>query len=124
MVVIGDDQVYALGTPVAVKVTPIQVTLGYRVGREGSQAWYAGGGVGLYRYREESDALEHAISLHKAGYHALGGIEFPLMSRLSLAGEAQWTAVPKALGEAGLSSAFDEDDLGGTTFRVKVIATF
>jgi hypothetical protein len=43
---------------------------------------------------------------------------------LALAGEAQWTAVPKALGETGLSAAFGEDDLGGTTFRFKLIVGY
>lgn len=58
------------------------------------------------------------------GYHLLGGVEIPIGRWLALAGEAQWTAVPKALGETGVLAAFAEDDLGGTTFRFKLIVGY
>lgn len=122
-VMVGASELFALPAPVSVSVLPIQVSLGFFMGEPGEVAAYAGGGIGIYSYREESPDIEE-VSLHKAGYHVLGGMEFPLMSRVSLAGEVQWTAVPKGLGDGGLSAAFDEDDLGGTTFKLKVIATF
>lgn len=102
---------------------PIHMSLGFFMGTPGEVAAYTGGGIGIYTYREESPDIEE-VSLNKVGYHVLGGVEFPLMSRVSLAGEVQWSAVPKGLGGEGLSAAFDEDDMGGTTFKLKVIATF
>lgn len=122
-VMIGANELYALPTPVSVRVLPVQVSLGFFTGVPGERAGYAGGGFGIYSYREESPDIEE-INLRKVGYHVLAGMEFPVVSGVSLAGEVQWTAVPKGLGDAGLSAAFDEDDLGGTTFKVKVIATF
>jgi hypothetical protein len=55
------------------------------------------------------------------GYHLLGGAEYALLPWVWVAGEVQWATVPDALGESGVSSVFEEDDLGGTTFRVKLI---
>jgi hypothetical protein len=57
----------------------------------------------------------------KIGYHVVGGSELTLARFLALAGEVQWATVPKAMGETGVSAVFDEDNLGGTTFRFKVI---
>jgi hypothetical protein len=37
-----------------------------------------------------------------------------------VAGEANWTTVPDAIGAAGVSAAFDETDLGGTSVRLKI----
>ncbi len=62
-----------------------------------------------------------SISQGKIGYHVAGGAEFPLARWVSLAGELQWATVPKELGETGVSARFDEDNLGGTTFRFKFI---
>ena len=46
------------------------------------------------------------------------------MSRaVGISGEAEWSTVPNALGQtpSGASAAFDETDLGGVTFRIKVV---
>ena len=40
---------------------------------------------------------------------------------LGVAVDAQYAAVPNALGKAGLSADFNEKDLGGTTARFRVI---
>ncbi|HEX4915215.1 MAG TPA: hypothetical protein VFV51_14720, partial [Vicinamibacterales bacterium] len=55
------------------------------------------------------------------GFHLLGGAEYRVSRIVALAGEATWTTVPDALGEGGVSDAFDETDLGGISFRLKVI---
>jgi hypothetical protein len=41
-----------------------------------------------------------------------------------IGGEAQWATVPKALGESGLSAVYEEKDLGGVTFRLKLIVGY
>jgi hypothetical protein len=40
-----------------------------------------------------------------------------------VAGEVVWARVPDALGQepGSVGTAFDETDLGGTTFRVKLV---
>jgi hypothetical protein len=122
-VVASGDQIFSLGSPVTVTLTPIQATLGYRMTGSQTLATYLGGGAGVYRYREESPSPAGAetIDENHVGYHLLFGVEIPLAPWVSLAGEAQWAGVPKSIGEAGVSEVFGEDDLGGTAFRMKVI---
>ena len=55
-----------------------------------------------------------------AGYHLLGGAEYKILRWLGVAGEVAWTTVPDAIGESGVSQAFNDTDLGGTTLRVKI----
>jgi hypothetical protein len=82
--------------------------------------------VGWHVFTEESPSLVAAERIRegKLGYHVPGGVEIPVGRWLAVAGEAQWTAVPKLLGETGLSAAFGEDDLGGTTVRFKLIVGY
>ena len=54
------------------------------------------------------------------GFHLLGGAEYKIVRWLGVAGEVAWTTVPDAIGESGVSAAFNETDLGGTTLRFKI----
>ena len=117
---------FPLGIPSTVTITPIEVSAGYRVVRP---RWrvvpYAGGGIGWYGYAETSEFAtdEENVSERFTGYHVLGGVEFPLSRWIGIAGEAQWATVPDALGQDPNSVAreFGESNLGGTTFRVKLV---
>jgi opacity protein-like surface antigen len=120
------DQVFDLGIATRVALTPIEVSAGYRFARSGRRLVpYVGAGVGWHRYRETSDFATNAENVAEthAGYHVLGGGEYRLLRYLAVAGEAQWTRVPGALGTdpSSASAAFGETDLGGPGFRVKVI---
>ena len=120
---ISGNQVFTVDVPNRLTVTPIQVTVGYRDYNLRRVATYAGAGVGWHELLEDSPSVQAAdgISKRTLGYHVLGGAEIPVARMLAVAGEVQWATVPKALGETGVSAVFDEDDLGGTTFRVKFI---
>lgn len=121
-----NDQVFDLGIPTTIRVTPIDVSGGYRflVGRR-NVVPYAGGGVGWYRYSEESDfaASDENVKDTNIGYHVLGGAEVRISRLFGVAGEVQWATVPDALGQDpnSASAAFDETDLGGVTFRIKIV---
>ena len=123
--VLGRD-VFDLGIPTTVRVTPIQVTGGYRfrVGRRHIVP-YAGGGVGWYRYSETSDfsAAGEDVSETRTGYHLLGGAEYRLSRIFGVSGEVEWSTVPDALGQNpnSVSAIFGETDLGGITYRVKLV---
>jgi len=115
-----------LGIATTVTVTPIEVTGGYRFPLKNATVIpYAGAGVGWHRYEETSDfaTSDEDVKATHQGYHVLGGAEVRLSRLFSVAGEAQWSTVPDALGENpnSVSAAFDESDLGGVTFRVKFI---
>jgi hypothetical protein len=122
-VLVSGTQVFTLQIPNIVTVTPIQATVGYRDHSYRAGSPYLGVGLGWQAFREESPSLPavQAVSGGHIGYHILGGIEFPVWSWLSVAGEIQWTSVPKALGDTGVSAVFKEDDLGGVAFRFKLI---
>jgi opacity protein-like surface antigen len=116
---------FGLGIPTTVTVTPIEVTGGYRFNRGQRIVPYGGGGIGQHRYEETSDFADDDENVKESftGYHLLGGVEVRVMRWIAAAGELQWTTVPDALGQDpnGVSSEFDETDLGGVTFRVKVV---
>jgi opacity protein-like surface antigen len=86
---------------------------------------YGGGGIGWHRYRETSRFAEASENVDERfqGYHLLGGAEFRVARWIGTAFEAEWSTVPDALGTDpnGVSTAFDETDLGGVTFRVKIV---
>lgn len=125
-VFVFDGETFPLGIATTVRITPVELTGGYRFRSRGSRLVpYVGGGVGWHRYTETSDFAEddENISTTRTGYHMVGGAELRVTRWLGVAGEVQWTTVPDALGQHpdSVSAAFEETDLGGTTFRVKFV---
>jgi hypothetical protein len=120
-VIVSDAQAFRTDIDNTVTLTPILATVGYRDPRPGWLSAYLGGGAGWHLLKEESPSLAASYDEGHIGYHVLGGAEFRVAPWLWLAGEVQWASVPDAIGDPGLGAAFDEHDLGGTTFRVKVI---
>lgn len=122
-VLVSGNEYFRLPIPTTISVTPIQFTAGYRPVPRSSIAPYLGAGVGVYRYREETPGASEAevVSRNHFSFHFTGGVEYRVAPWVSLAGEAQWSGVPKSLGEEGISLVFGEEDLGGGTFRVKII---
>lgn len=124
---IHEGQVFSLGISDTVTVTPITFGGGYRFTGLGRVVPYGGGGYGSYGYREESDFAESGEDVEErfGGYHVMGGAEFTFWASdtlaLGVAAEIEYSSVPDALGEGGISKEFAEDDLGGTTFRVKFL---
>ncbi len=123
---VSGEQVFTLDSTALITLRPIQVTAGYRSATSGPFAPYFGAGIGWHTLTEESPSLPAAGSIEESGlgYHVVGGVEYSLTRWLGVAGEAQWTAVPDVLGETGISAVFQEDNLGGTTFRLKFIVGF
>lgn len=118
-------QVFTLDVRDTITITPVEITGGYRVDRGWRVVPYAGGGAGWHRYEETSPSSAAGEDVKEIfiGYHVLGGAEVRLWRWLSVAGEAQWTTIPGALGQNpnSVARAFRETDLGGTSARVKFI---
>jgi hypothetical protein len=123
-VFVFEGETFELGIPTTVRISPVEVTGGYRFGAVGSLVPYFGGGVGWHRYSEASDFAEDDENVAETftGFHLLGGAEFRVARWIGVGGEAQWTTVPDALGEnpTGVSTDFGETNLGGVAFRLKV----
>jgi hypothetical protein len=125
-VLVSGTQIFTLDLPAQISVTTVLVSAGFRAASHRRYAPYVGAGIGWHALTEESPMLP-ALALireRKVGYHLFGGVELPLARWVSVAGEAQFATVPKGLGETGVSAVFGEDDLGGTTFRVKIIVGY
>ena len=60
------------------------------------------------------------LNLDRHAIHRFSADQGAILRWLGVAGEASWSTVPDAIGDSGVSAAFDETDLGGTTFRVKI----
>jgi len=127
-VFVEDGEVFPLGIDMDVAITPVEVSAGYRFQPRGRrQTWvpYVGGGIGWHRYSETAEFAESGedVSETFTGFHAVGGVEYRLGRWYGVAGEAQWTSVPDALGESPGSAgdAFNESNLGGIGFRVRFV---
>lgn len=123
-VFVANNEIFKLGIPVEITVTPIEISAGwqFRIRRAPKLTPYAAGGLTILTYRETSDFSTSAEDAGESfsGYHVIGGAAYKITRWLGLAGEASWSTVPDAVGDAGVSKAFNETDLGGTTFRVKI----
>jgi hypothetical protein len=123
-VFVSGDEVFPLGIPVEVTITPIEITGGWRFRNFSTTILpYAGGGWSSYRYQETSSFAETTENVDDrfSGFHLLGGVELKLRAWLGVAGELTWTSIPDALGAGGASEAFLETDLGGSSVRLKVV---
>ena len=128
---VHEGEVFPLGIPLTIGLKPIEVSAGYRLNpvrrtRTGvvasPVAWFAGGGVGSVGYTETDDESE--ISDRFVAYHVMGGADVTLWRYLQIGAEARYRWVPDGLGAGGISDEFNETDLGGSTFRVRIGVAF
>jgi opacity protein-like surface antigen len=120
-----EGEQFDLGIPTTITVTPVELTVGYRFPFWTRFVPYAGGGIGRHWFTETSQfaVAEENVEDQFTGYHVLGGAEVRLARWMGVAGELQWATVPDAIGgdPNSVSHEFKESDLGGTTFRFKII---
>src|SRR5688572_2228182 len=87
-VFVSGGEVFDLGIDTTITITPIELTGGYRLNAPGRRVIpYAGGGIGTYRYREESEfaAGDDDVDESFTSYHVLGGAEFRITRWLGVA---------------------------------------
>lgn len=122
-VFISGSEVFPLGIPLTVEITPLEITGGWRFKNISSRIVpYAGAGWSSYAYTETSQFAdpEENVDERYTGWHLLGGVEFKATRWLGIGGEIAFTSIPDALGLGGASEAFDETNLGGTSYRLKI----
>jgi hypothetical protein len=118
-----NNEVSKLGIPVEITVTPLEVTAGYRFNQVGRRIIpYAGVGYSSYRYKETSEGADPAENVDDrfTGFHLQGGVEYQPFRWLAVGGELGWASIADALGEGGVSKHYNEDNLGGSSFRLKI----
>ena len=117
--------VQKLGFPLKVSLTPVFLTVGYRF-RDGKLIVpYAGIGGSLTFYKEEGEVAGEAFDDHrsKAGFFGLAGVEVG-RGTFRVGAEAGYSTVPDAVGLAGVSKVYGENDLGGWHAVGKLIVAF
>lgn len=120
-VFVSGQDVFRLGIPDTISITPIAMTAGWRFVTEHATP-YVGGGAGSVLYKETSSFADEGENIERRfrSYHLLGGVEFR-NGWVATAFEVQYSRVPDALGVGGASAAFAEHDLGGFGSRIKIM---
>ena len=120
--VTATGEVFRLGIPVDLTITPLEITGGWRFRQWRRVVPYGGAGFSSYRYQETSDFADpdENVEARVSGFHIVGGAEFQPRRWLAVGGEVAWTSIPNALGSGGVSAALGENNLGGTTVRLKI----
>lgn len=123
-VLVLGGEVLPLGIPLDVTIVPVEISAGwrFRIRRLPKLIPYAAGGYTSFGYKETSThaGAGEDVDERYGGYHLRGGAEFKITRWLGVAGEAAWTTVPDAIGSGGVSQAFNETNLGGTSFRARL----
>ena len=118
-----EGDVFRLGIPDRITMTPLVVTAGYRFPIRDRVVPYVGGGVGSLKFEETSDFADpdENVSERFTSYHGVAGMEFSALRWLFVAGEVRYASVPDALGAPGIAADFDETNLGGYSVAVKLL---
>lgn len=108
------DEVFPLGIPVEITMTPVDVVAGWRAPL-GRVVPYLGGGMTFFQYQETSDFADEDENLDEwyRGFVVMGGIEAALTRWIHVRADVRYRQVDDALGVGGVSAFFDEDRLGG-----------
>jgi hypothetical protein len=118
------NPVFRLGHPLELQLTPMYLVAGYRLERRRGLplAPYVALGGGAYRYHEESligGLTEGVLDQTKGAGYAMLGLEYG-RGLLRLGVEATYSIVPSSADLGGVSSVYDEDDIGGFTIVGKL----
>jgi len=119
---VSGGKVYKLGIPDRISILPVMGTVGWRFnGRKAIP--YVGAGAGSYQFKESSDLSDPSENVNQrfTGWHIVGGVEVPGEKWVATSFEVMYSHVPDALGVGGVSSAFNEHNLGGVELRVRVL---
>jgi opacity protein-like surface antigen len=116
--------VYRLGTPLTIKMRPIDLAAGWRFNfrKLPRVSPYAGAGASLISYTETSDFAGPADTVDdsKSGGLFLAGVDVAVMRWVHAGAEYRYRAVKGVLGNAGISDIFGEDQLGGYAFALRI----
>lgn len=121
----ANGPVQRLGFPLTVRVTPVFLTVGYRFRDGRTIVPYAGLGGALASYEEKSEVAGQPFdaSRSKTGFLGVAGVEVG-RGTFRFGAELGFSTVPDAIGLAGVSRVYGEDDLGGLHAVGKAIVAF
>jgi len=106
--------VQKLGFPVALKLTPFLLTAGYRFRHGKAIVPYAHVGAAITSWSEESTVAGESLDADgsKTGFIGAAGVEYG-RGLLRFGVELGYSSIGGALGTAGVSQVYGEDQIGG-----------
>jgi opacity protein-like surface antigen len=120
-VFVFDGTVFPLDIPLTIEMRPIDVIVGWRH-TAGRWSPYGGGGISMMNYTESSPFAESGddVSANEMGLGLLGGLDFSATPWLGVGAEVRFRRITRVLGVGGVSQEFNEDQLGGLSFAVRL----
>lgn len=117
-----DDEVFKLGIPLEIKMTPVDVVAGWRSAAVSNIVSYGAGGVSFLKYQETSDFADAGENVDESyrGLVLFGGVEYSATRWVHVRGEVRYRRFKDAIGAGGASLAFEEDDLGSFGVAIKI----
>ena len=128
-VVIVNSTVYKLGTKLTMDMTPTEIGAGWRFtsSRAGARITpYIGASAVLLAYKETSafaDTGENVSETFK-GAGVFGGVDVRITRQFLVGGEAQYRTINSAPAANSAAASFNEKNLGGAVFRLKLGVRF
>jgi opacity protein-like surface antigen len=117
--------VQKLGFPVSLKIDTFPVMAGYRFRVGHLIVPYVAAGAAITKYDETSEVAGESFDerVSKTGFTGAGGVEVG-RGVFRFGAEAGYTTVSGAIGNAGVSKIYGEDDIGGFHVVGKVVVAF
>lgn len=119
-VFVNEGTVFPLGIPMEISIVPLDIAAGWRTGARAQT--YVGAGLTRITYKETSDfsTEDEDVKESASGLLVLGGVDVALSNWLHAGGELRYRHVEGILGDGGVSQTFDEHEIGGLTFAVRI----
>lgn len=116
---------FRLGHPLTAEVIPVYGMVGFRFGGGRSLSPYVGIGGGITSYSEESEVAGETFTTSKTAGMGMAAAGLDLgAGRIRFGLEGAYASAPGALGDAGVSRVYDEDDVGGFSVLARVVFAF
>lgn len=100
---------------------PVHLTGAWRADRGGDWAILVGAGPSFVSW--ESDSALGAADGSEVGGHVMASLRRP-GDRWTFGGDLRWSTFPDAVGNAGVTKFFDEDDVGGLSLHLVALRGF
>ena len=121
----ANGQNFGLGIPLTARITPLEITAGYRFRPRSMPRLrpYMGAGFTSYAYEERSDFDQagEGLKTRHSGLVGVGGVEFRVHKYVGISADGAVAHVTGILGQGGISKDIGESDLGGISARIRLI---
>jgi len=94
---------------------PLSLTAAWVINPEARWRWHVGAGATLLDWEDEG--ASRSADGSDTGGHVVGGVRRDRRG-WTFGGELRWSTIPDAVGEAGITRFFGDDDLGGVALHV------